>query len=110
MPVSTPHTPARATHEVRNQAPPLSGHNVFETDRVLVEGLEREGGGWAADRARELGELLGRPEIQALGVAANEHPPRLHTHDRYGHRVDEVEFHPAWHELMTIAVEHELHA
>ncbi|HEV2640788.1 MAG TPA: isovaleryl-CoA dehydrogenase [Actinocrinis sp.] len=97
------------THEVFNQAPPLAGHNVAE-DPALLEGLRREGGQWAEESLLKLGELAGTEHAQELGRLANENPPVLHTHDRYGHRVDEVEFHPAWHELMTTATQHGLHA
>src|SRR2546421_9827268 len=103
--------PARAyapTHEVLNQAPPLVGYNAFEEDRALVEAFEREGAGWARERAREIGEFAGGEAIE-LGRVANENPPVLRTHDRYGNRIDEVEFHPAWHELMRRAVEHGAH-
>ncbi|HEX2466993.1 MAG TPA: isovaleryl-CoA dehydrogenase [Solirubrobacterales bacterium] len=99
-----------ATHEVFNQPPPLEGYNPFESDAVLVEALDREGAGWAAERARKLGAICGRPDVIRLGVEANEHPPRLRTHDRFGNRIDEVVFHPSWHELMRISVEHGLHA
>jgi putative acyl-CoA dehydrogenase len=99
-----------STHEVVNQPPPLSDYNVFEADRPLVEAVRREGGDWAAQRISALGELAGSARIQQLGAEANENPPKLRTHDRYGHRVDEVEFHPAWHELLGLAVEHELHS
>ena len=98
------------THEVLNQAPPLAGYDVYAADTALVEGVAREGAGWADAELRSLGELAGRPESQALGVAANAYPPVLHTHDRYGHRVDEVEFHPAWHSVLSTAVAHGLHA
>jgi putative acyl-CoA dehydrogenase len=108
--MATIERPRAETHEVINQAPPLEGHNLFDSDRVLVEALGREGGGWAEERVRELGEICGRPETIRLGVEANENPPRLRTHDRYGHRIDEVEFHPAWHELLGLGVSHGLHA
>jgi putative acyl-CoA dehydrogenase len=98
-----------ATHEVLNQPPPLRGRNLFEDDAVLSEALAREGAGWARERLRTEGAFWGAEPID-WGFAANEHPPVLHTHDRYGHRRDEVEFHPAWHELMRAGVEHELHA
>src|SRR5919198_1164166 len=94
--------PARGyapTHEVLNRAPPLVGYNAFEEDRPLVEAFEREGAGWARDRAREIGEFAGGEAIE-LGRQANENPPILRTHDRYGNRVDEVEFHPSWHRLL----------
>ncbi len=98
------------THEVTNQPPPLSGYNVFESDRALVEALGREGADWAEDECRELGEIAGSETAQAWGVQANVNPPVLRTHDRYGNRIDEVEFHPSWHRLMEIAVSHGLHA
>jgi putative acyl-CoA dehydrogenase len=99
-----------STHEVANQAPPLENYNVFESDRVLVEAVQREGAEWVAVRARELGAICGRPDVIRLSVEANENPPRLRTHDRYGNRVDEVEFHPAWHELMRLGIAEGLHA
>ncbi|HEY2537634.1 MAG TPA: DNA alkylation response protein, partial [Solirubrobacteraceae bacterium] len=98
------------THEVFNQAPPLEGRNVFADNTPLVEATEREGASWALERASELGELIGGEPQQVWGWQANENKPVLHTHDRYGHRLDEVEFHPAWHQLMRMGVEHELHA
>jgi len=97
------------THEVRNQVPPLQDRNLFEDNLPLVEGLEREGGGWAAERASEVGKRWGG-EAMRWGELANEHEPVLHTHDRFGNRLDEVEFHPAWHQLMAQGVADELHA
>jgi putative acyl-CoA dehydrogenase len=99
-----------ATHEVFNQAPPLEGHNVFEADRVLVEAVAREGADWAHERLRGLGAVAGRPDVIELGRLANANPPRLRTHDRVGNRIDEVEFHPAWHELMRIGISYGIHA
>ncbi len=99
----------RVTHEVTNQSTPLIGYNVFEQDRVLVDALERENAGWAAERARGIGELAGGDAIE-LGFQANQNPPVLRSYDRFGHRVDEVDFHPAWHALMKISVENELHS
>ena len=101
--------PARVTHEVLNQPPPLEGYNLFEQDRALVEALEREGAGWARERVSELGRIAGGEPL-TWGVQANTCTPVLHTHDRYGRRIDEVEYHPAWHNLMRLAVQHELHA
>jgi len=105
--------PARApdpTHEVLNQPPPLEDYNVFESDPALVEGLRREGAGWAEERAREVGALAGSARVIRWGVEANQNPPRLRTHDRYGNRIDEVDFHPAWHELMRLGIGLGLHA
>jgi putative acyl-CoA dehydrogenase len=103
--ITTPNT----THEVLNQVPPLEGRNLFEDHPALQEALEREGGGWARERLHAAGAFWGG-EPMRWGVEANEHPPVLHTHDRFGHRRDEVEFHPAWHALMRAGVEQELHA
>ncbi|MEU4480964.1 acyl-CoA dehydrogenase family protein [Micromonospora sp. NPDC023966] len=97
------------THEVLNQVPPLTGYDAAD-DPALLDGLDREGAGWAAAEVRELGRLGGAAPAIEHGRLANEHPPVLRTHDRYGHRIDEVEFHPAWHELMRTAVTHGLHA
>jgi putative acyl-CoA dehydrogenase len=99
-----------ATHEVTNQATALAGQNVFDADRVLVEALRREGGAWAAERASEVGGFAGSSRAQLAGRQANENPPQLRTHDRFGDRIDEVEFHPAWHELLGAAVGFGLHA
>ena len=96
------------THEVFNQPPALDGYDVAD-DPAMLAALRREGAGWAEDGIRELGRLAGSARAQELGRQANENPPRLRTHDRFGHRIDEVEFHPAWHELMTVAVRHGLH-
>ncbi len=97
------------THEVANQPPPLEGRNLFDDNVALVEALTREGAGWASDRCREVGAAWGGEPVR-WGFEANEHPPRLRTHDRYGHRIDEVEFHRAWHDLIGLAVHHELHS
>ena len=91
------------THEVVNQAPPLVGHDVAD-DAALLSGLEREGAGWYTDDLHRLGRLAGSEQAQEWGEQANRFEPELRTHDRYGHRVDEVEFHPAWHRLLDVAV------
>jgi putative acyl-CoA dehydrogenase len=96
------------THDVTNQVPPLEGHDTSD-DAVLREGLEREGAGWALDEVSELGRLAGTAEAQQLGRLAESRRPVLHTHDRYGHRIDEVEYDPAYHQLMRTAVSHGLH-
>lgn len=98
-----------ATHEVLNQPPPLVDYNLFDTDLALRDGLCREGGGWAEERARALGAVAGS-EALAWGTLANAYLPVLRTHDRFGNRIDEVEFHPAWHHLMGLAVRHGIHA
>ncbi len=103
-----PHRPT-ATHEVLNQVPPLTGHDVA-ADPALLTALDREGGGWARDELHELGRLAGAPATQEKARLANVCKPVLRTHDARGNRVDEVDFHPAWHELTTTAVRHGLHA
>ena len=87
------------THEVRNQPPPLADYDVFGADRALVEALDREGAGWASAELHGLGRLAGSAAWQEIGRQANEHPPVLATHDRYGNRVDVVRDHPAYHQL-----------
>ncbi|HYN84379.1 MAG TPA: isovaleryl-CoA dehydrogenase [Pyrinomonadaceae bacterium] len=95
---------SRPPDEVFNQPPPLEDYNPFEEDAPLREALRREGAAWAEESVKEFGALMGRSETLRLGEAANRNPPALRTHDRYGRRVDEVEFHPAWHELLRIGV------
>jgi putative acyl-CoA dehydrogenase len=96
--------------EVFNQPPPLADYNPFDADRALAEGLVREGGGWGEARVRDFGSRVGSASVLALGELANRHGPVLRTHDRHGRRIDEVEFHPAWHELMQLGVEAGLHS
>ena len=98
-----------ATHEVTNQVPPLVGHDVAAYP-PLLESLDREGAAWAVDDLHALGRRAGSEEAQEWGRLAESHSPVLRTHDRHGHRVDEVEFDPAWHQLMTVAVEAGIHA
>ncbi|MEU8772567.1 acyl-CoA dehydrogenase family protein [Streptomyces sp. NPDC048606] len=102
---------AATTHTVSNQVPPLVGHEVYLGDRALTEGVERHLADAAPelrDEAREeltaLGRAAGSSQAQEWGRLANENPPKLRTHDRYGNRIDEVEFHPAWHRLLGHAV------
>src|SRR6185312_4028696 len=89
---------------------PLEGYNLLHSDTVLREAVKREGAEWAEGRLGALGGELGLPETIALGFAANRHPPELRTFDRFGNRIDEVDFHPAWHALMTIAMKAGLHS
>ena len=98
------------THEVFNQAPPFENVNLFACDPALMEGVEREGAGWAAEGLRELGARLGSAETLDLARQANVNGPRLVNFDRSGRRVDEVEFHPSWHKLMSMLIESGAHA
>jgi len=98
------------THAVTNQVPPLQDYDVFATDLALAEGVRRHEAEWAVDGLSSLGRRAGTAEAQEWGRLANEYPPRLRTLDRTGNRVDEVEFHPSWHSLMTVALQEGLHA
>jgi len=93
------------SHDVDNQAPPLVPYDAYATDTPLREALAREGGAWAEPQVAAYGPIAGG-EAMALGVAANVHRPTLHAYDRSGHRTDDVEYHPAYHRLMELAIEH----
>jgi putative acyl-CoA dehydrogenase len=97
------------THAVINQPPPLEGYDLLAADAALGEGLRREGGAWAEDAVRAYGRAMGSAQAFEWGRLANVHTPVLRTHDRFGHRIDEVEFHPAWYEVMGLAVAHRVH-
>ncbi|RKS07941.1 putative acyl-CoA dehydrogenase [Nocardiopsis sp. Huas11] len=97
------------THEVFNQAPPLGDYAAAQ-DPALLEGLRREGAEWAEPEVHEVGDAAGSERVRAWGESANTYPPVLRTHDRYGHRIDEIDHQPAYHVLMDQAVEHGLHA
>jgi putative acyl-CoA dehydrogenase len=98
------------THEVLNQPPPLQDYDPLALDTALREGLQREGANWAQQDVQALGLRAASQEMLDQGRLANENPPKLKTHDRFGHRIDEVEFHPAWHELMRFSMSHGVHA
>ena len=89
------------THEVCNQPPPLAGVNLFNTHPALVAAVTREGAAESAASLHALGDWAGSEAAQTLARRANRHPPELRTHDAQGHRVDRVEFDPAWHTLLT---------
>jgi putative acyl-CoA dehydrogenase len=96
-----------ATHIVKNQAAPAAGFNAFDGDVVLKSAVEREAP-WAAERCSALGALAGDEAVQELARLANRNLPELKTHDRFGNRIDWVEFHPSWHQLMSLAWRHEV--
>src|SRR5207302_11298829 len=98
------------THEVLTQAPPLQDHDPFALDLALTQALDREGAAWAAEDVSDFARKTATREAIAWGFQANENPPRLRTHDRFGNRIDEVEFHPAWHELMRLSIANGVHA
>jgi len=94
------------THEVLNQPPPFENVNLYRTDAALRAAVRCQGGEFADARLAALGEVVGSAEVIRLAELANRFTPELKTHDRFGHRLDEVEFHPAWHELMALAIRH----
>ena len=98
------------THVVENQPPPLCDYNTYQQDAALREAVTREGAAWAEPTLQAFGTLTGSRAVIELGFQANENKPVLYTHDNYGHRIDEVRFHPAYHRLMQISTEHGLHA
>ncbi|MBC7795781.1 MAG: DNA alkylation response protein, partial [Pyrinomonadaceae bacterium] len=96
--------------ESLNQSPPLENYNLFTSDAALKTAVKLNGGAWNSERAEHFGEVLGRAETLELGNAANKNPPVLKTHNRFGNRLDTVEFHPAYHALMRVSVENETHS
>ena len=98
----------RVTHQVLNQVPPLTGYDVAD-DPALQQAAEREGAAWASGELHQLGSLAGSAAVGEHARLANENPPVLRSHDARGNRIDEVEFHPSWHALMTTAVTYGLH-
>ena len=99
-----------STHEVLNQATPFVGHNAFSDDRLLQEIANREKLGWAKARLDDAGKTVASAHVAQLAQDANRHLPELKTHDRFGNRVDQIEFHPSWHELMSLAIGHGTHS
>lgn len=95
--------------DVTNQPPPLENYNLFSSDVVLGEAVARENAGWAAPRLAMIGRQLGSGEMIAAGADANRYAPELKIYDRYGHRLDEVDFHQSWHTLLGLALEAGLH-
>ncbi|WP_137873480.1 acyl-CoA dehydrogenase family protein [Rhodococcus sp. Q] len=97
------------THEVFNQAPPRINVNEYATNIPLVEGVARYDADWANDELSAVGALVGTESFQHDAELANTITPEFHSHDRYGNRIDEVEFHPAYHRIIGAAVEHGAH-
>ena len=98
------------THEVLNQPPALENYNLFHADLALQEAVQRGHANWAEPDIAAMGALAGQADTIALGFQANAHRPQFQSHDRFGHRVDLVEYHDAYHQLMQIATAHGLHA
>jgi putative acyl-CoA dehydrogenase len=110
MSAATPAGDRSALRVAFNQAPPLTGHNVVTGDHALTEAIERYGDADVLASLVGLGFEAGSAEARQQGMAANTHSPVLKPYDRYGNRVDEVEFHPSWHWLMERALSHGLAA
>ncbi|MCG7599400.1 acyl-CoA dehydrogenase family protein [Halomonas sp. McH1-25] len=98
-----------ATHSVDNQPLPPRDRDFLALDRPLRDTLAREAPAWVARRLAPLGAAVGSREFQLLGEEANRHPPELHLFDRHGRRLDEVRYHPAYHQLMHLAFDHGWH-
>ena len=98
------------THEVFNQPGPVPEQNLFECDPCLRKAVDREGARWATSKLAELGEIMGRPSTLQLANDANRHSPELESFDRFGRRIDEVVYHPAYHCLMDLAISREIHS
>ncbi|MGQ0430724.1 MAG: isovaleryl-CoA dehydrogenase [Gammaproteobacteria bacterium] len=94
--------PGAAGSDAANQPPPFEGRNLYDDDAALREGVAAFGATWAQPALSAFGAVTGSNEARELARAANRHPPELLTHDRYGNRLDLVEFHPAYHELMAL--------
>lgn len=94
-----------ATHDVSNQPPPLEDVNLFTADEILRSAVQWSGAGSHTERLTKFGAQVGSAETQAWAVQANRTPPIFMPYDRYGRRIDEVEFHPAYHRLMQIGLE-----
>jgi putative acyl-CoA dehydrogenase len=108
---TSPAGPAsRATHEVTNQPPPLLGHNAFDADPALREAIARDGGAWGEDRLRDFGSVVASEEADEHRRRAQRNIPILHTHDRFGHRIDQVEYDPSMHWMLRLGVEREVNS
>lgn len=99
-----------STWQVTNQVPPLADYDAFAADPVLQSAIAAFDADWASERLHEAGRSVGSAHVQELARLANRYPPELRTHDRFGNRIDQIAFHPAWHELMGLAIGQEAHA
>ena len=97
------------THDVTNQPGAFAPRNLYATDTALREAVRREAGDWLDARMDRLGAVVGSERVLELGEAANRFPPEFTPFDRYGRRLDEARFHPAYHELMALAMDHHIH-
>lgn len=98
------------THNLNNQSSPLIDYNMYTSDSVLTDLMQRYGAAWAAERLSAFGQFAGSARAIELAIQANNNEPLLHTHSRFGERIDKVEFHPAYHELMQTSIAHGIHS
>ena len=98
------------THEVLNQSPPMADYDAYAGDPVLARIVTTFDADWATPRLRAVGRTVGSAHVLELARQANRNPPELKTHDRWGNRIDRIDFHPAWHELMSLAMGQEFHS
>jgi putative acyl-CoA dehydrogenase len=108
--MSSPDPFGYATHEVLNQPPAMVDYDSFSADPTVVNILGAFEAGWAKPHAEAVGKRVASAHVQELARLANRHPPELRSHDQWGHRIDQIEFHPAWHELMSLAMRDEFHS
>ncbi|MDF1780231.1 MAG: acyl-CoA dehydrogenase family protein [Alcanivoracaceae bacterium] len=99
-----------STHDVFNQTPALENYNAYSGDDALKDAVVREGADWAKKEIEQFGKITGSASVIEWGFQANEQKPQFHPHDRYGHRVDEVKFHPSYHALMNQALTEGMHS
>ncbi|QEA11697.1 acyl-CoA dehydrogenase family protein [Comamonas flocculans] len=97
------------SREPTNQSPTFTG-NLYKADVAIQQAVQRTGAAWARERLDALGAQAGSEHVQELAKAANDHKPELRSHDRQGHRIDVVDFHPSWHELMQMSYESAVHS
>jgi len=109
-PAPAPSPRARRTHDVQNMPFDEPDYNVFEADQVLAAVLRTSGASWIEPMLSEFGDLIGSSGLESLAAAANRQPPVLHTHDRFGRRIDRVEYHPSYHELMRLSYASKVHS
>lgn len=96
------------THDVENMPPYMGDQDLWSDNRALQDGVEREGGAWAAETLSSFGRLMGSAEMFDKAEQANRHGPELKAYDRHGMRIDQIEFHPSYHDLMAVAIENEV--
>jgi putative acyl-CoA dehydrogenase len=98
------------THDVTNVPPPFAGRNLYATDTALQDAVRLYGGEWPGPALISLGAAAGSEEVLQWGEDANRYPPALVSFDRFGRRIDEVTFHPSYHRLMALAMDHRIHS